>query len=1263
MIPGSANPLLLTSADSGFALERSLRFNSSDSSHLSRTPSATGNRKTWTWSSWVKRSKLGTDQTLFSADQASGTWFIFQFDTSDRLMINWTAGTGGAYQVTTAKFRDPSAWYHLVLAFDTTQSTDTDKIKLYVNGVLFEERDVVGYPSTNTDYQVNNGNKLHKIGTGAHNVDLYLADVHFIDGQALAPTDFGETDDNGVWQPKKFEGSYTQEFAENWGSQVTGSAIDAGRAISMTFDGDASTRSAAAAGTTLTFTPTSPITGISAVIIKADRDSGASSSGLVLNGTNISSNWSSGTSEQTISVNNLTSLSWQTAANSQWWGVYYIKVVKNGVTYELLQRSSSTFNSFHLDFADNSSNAALGTDTSGISPANTWTVNNLSLNKPAINVGTISSVGSGAALPIYASWQYGGQSFNAPLTGMSAQSTGGMTFLDTSSQWVWLLDATIGDGTAVVSRSGGQENFQILGTNDGQNYTLITTLTGSQTYTLDKNFGYTYAAGRMSGSYGSGNIQQTITNGSSPVLSVPNTNNISVGDVVQDPVEITAIDTSNNTVTVNGGNWYGSDGSGTSGGSTVLSTAALTTGDNFVDTPTNGTQTDTGAGGEVVGNYATLNPLNLPGGGTLSDGNLKITGAGGYDSCAGTIAVSSGKWYFEVTPTSGAANGMSIGITKALTTSYIGDDANSYGYWIDGEKYNNGNSASYGASWTNSDVIGVAFDADAGTVTFYKNGASQGVAYSSLSSGTWFLGLSPYGSASATVNFGQRAFAYTAPSGYKALNTSSLPTPTIADGSLYFDTKLYTGNSSTNAITGLNMSPDFVWLKSRSQGFPHWLFDTIRGTEKELRTDTNAAEGTNANTLTSFNSDGFTLGSNVIINNSGQSMVGWAWDAGSSNTTIAAGSLNSSAYNQSQTWSSSTGITDNSGTRSSAYIFDGVITGSHSNGFNTYNSTITLANSVTATSSIRFYGAFENASGVRYTVNGTTTDAQPPEFSGNTAFGWASVTNVSFPVTINNVGLTDSSTTNGGRFVGIEIDGKLLVDYGVTPPTNVPSIASTVRTSASSGFSIVSYTGTGAAATIAHNLNAKPEFYIVKRRDGAISWCVYHSAIAATKYLFLDGTAAADTSSTVWNNTEPTASVFSVGTYGGVSANSGEYIGYFFSPVEGFSSVGSFVGNGSTDGPFVYTGFKVSWIMMKRTDTAGYSWFILDATRSPYNDTADYLIANSSGAEADNTTFIDILSNGFKLRDSGATPNGSGGTYVYLAFASNPFASNGGLAR
>jgi hypothetical protein len=375
MIPGSANPLLLTSADSGFAIERSLRFNSSDSAYLNRTPSAAGNQKTWTWSGWFKNSSPLTGTQSFFAAGSNG--FTFRISATGAIETYEYSGGFVFHYVTSALFRDPSAWYHIVLAVDTTDSTASDRIKIYVNGSRITDFATSTSPSSGATAQVNN-TVQHEIGNSSTNTYLngYLAEVNFIDGQALAPTDFGEFDDNGVWQPKKFDGSYNQEFAENWESQVTGSAIDAGRAISMTFDGDATTRSAAAAGTTLTFTPTSPITGISAVVIKADRDSGASSSGLVLNGTNISSNWSSGTSEQTISVNNLTSLSWQTETNSQWWGVYYIKVVHNGVTYELLQRPSSTFNSFHLDFADNSSNAALGTDTSGNS--NNFTVNNLS---------------------------------------------------------------------------------------------------------------------------------------------------------------------------------------------------------------------------------------------------------------------------------------------------------------------------------------------------------------------------------------------------------------------------------------------------------------------------------------------------------------------------------------------------------------------------------------------------------------------------------------------------------------------------------------------------------------------------------------------------------------------------------------------------------------------------------------------------------------------------------------------------------------------
>ena len=199
--------------------------------------------------------------------------------------------------------------------------------------------------------------------------------------------------------------------------------------------------------------------------------------------------------------------------------------------------------------------------------------------------------------------------------------------------------------------------------------------------------------------------------------------------------------------------------------------------------PTNGAQTDTGAGGEVRGNYCTWNPLNIAGG-ALSNGNLDLTNTDGGRK-VGTIGVSSGKWYWEVTVTSGgdAMIGIMPPSNPASTgaNNYLGGAASEYGYYgSNGQKYNNGAATSYGATFTNGDVIGVALNLDAGTLVFYKNGTSQGTAFSSLT-GTFAPAASAGGSsgASMTLNAGARAFAYTAPSGYKALNTASLPSPSV----------------------------------------------------------------------------------------------------------------------------------------------------------------------------------------------------------------------------------------------------------------------------------------------------------------------------------------------------------------------------------------------------------------------------------------------------------------------------------------------------
>jgi len=205
---------------------------------------------------------------------------------------------------------------------------------------------------------------------------------------------------------------------------------------------------------------------------------------------------------------------------------------------------------------------------------------------------------------------------------------------------------------------------------------------------------------------------------------------------------------------------------------------------------------------------------------------------------------------------------------------------------------------------------------------------------------------------------------------------------------------------------------------------------------------------------------------------------------------------------------------------------------------------------------------------------------------------------------------------------------------------------------ATQGFDIVTYTGTGSARTVAHSLGVAPSMMIMKRRDNVGAWFVYHASQGATKYMTID-TAAAVTSSTAWNNTAPTSSVFTVGTDNNVNGTGGTYVAYLFSEVAGFSRFGSYTGNNSTDGPFVYCGFLPRFIMIKRTDTTS-NWIIKDTARSAYNAGLQTLYPNLSNAEAAGETY-DVTANGFKLRSASTEINASGGTYIFMAFAETPF--------
>jgi hypothetical protein len=781
--------------DRGYRIERSLRFNSADSAYLNRTPASAGNRKTWTWSGWVKRSGFAT-QDLFNAYQDDNNQTLIAFS-SDALIV-YTIHGGGAFDYgfqTTAVFRDPSAWYHIVAVFNSSNATAANRAIVYVNGVQQAGSMAFGDIPLNQDGIVNstNAHSLGRRGSGSQYFGGYLTEINFIDGQALTPSSFGEfNSDTGVWQPKAYAGEY---------------------------------------GT----------------------------------------------------------------------------------------------NGFYLNFSDNSgtTSSTLGKDQAG---SNDWTPNNFS-------------------------------------------------------------------------------------------------------------------------------------------------------------------------VTAGAGN------------------------DSLVDSPTR-YGTDTGAGGEVRGNYATLNSAfgavngasNAPTNGNLDVATIETT----QNFSVSTIPVSSGKWYFEGNFT---GDSCTIGIWQLpLVYATLFFQNKNYRYFNqDGKIYTeSGATATTYNTYTTGDVIGVALDMDNGKVYFSKNGTWQGSADPETETnptatgltGTWAFAVQA-GSTSGSIwsaNFGQRPFSYTAPSGFKALVTTNLPTPTIEKGGEYFNPVLYTGNSSGASVTGVGFQPDFVWMKCRNTTRNHELLDVVRGGSSTLFSNLTNAEATQQR-ISSFDADGFTYTTDSNSANAGDTFVAWNWKA-------------------------------------------------------------------------------------------------------------------------NGAGVTN---TNG-------------------------TITSTVSVNTTSGFSIVTFTDPNNSSnyTVGHGLNVTPSMIIVKERGTTGSWVVWHSAATTTvnQFLLLNSTAATGTQANIWGANVPTSTVFGLKSGGTVDLGD-TVVAYCFAPVAGYSAFGSWTGNGSADGPFVFVNHRPAFVMIKRTDTTS-NWTILDFQREGYNVDNDPLFPNLTNAEG-TTDLADLLSNGFKLRSTDASVNASGGTYIYMSIATNPF--------
>jgi hypothetical protein len=299
--------------------------------------------------------------------------------------------------------------------------------------------------------------------------------------------------------------------------------------------------------------------------------------------------------------------------------------------------------------------------------------------------------------------------------------------------------------------------------------------------------------------------------------------------------------------------------------------------DTMTDVPTN-TNTNTA-------NYCVLNPIarGTVTNGTITGGNLNLSTTTSDTRTYGTFGIpSSGKYYWELTNNNSGDKGQGIASVDSNGDTY------QVLYFNTGDKRVDGTTSAYGASYTSGDVIGVAVDVDNNQITFYKNNVSQGaISYTFSSKPTLFTFVRREAStdASYSFNFGQRGFLYTPPSGFVALNTFNLPTPTIGatastQANKYFDATLWTGTGATLSLTNSgSMQPDLVWAKTRSAVSSNLLYDSIRGVNQFLSSNQTAAEATLANSLTAFNSNGFTVGSDSNINGNGVTNVAWQWRA------------------------------------------------------------------------------------------------------------------------------------------------------------------------------------------------------------------------------------------------------------------------------------------------------------------------------------------------------------------------------------------------
>ena len=1053
------NPYIFSS---GYTIENALMLDGA-ADYLARTPTSAGSTTKCTWSFWVKRSKTGdAEQDILNCEthtdgQRDGISFG-DGSTADLLSVRFNDANDGHIK-TKDLMRDVTAWQHWVVAIDTTQSTASNRVKIYKNGTQITDFQTASYPAEDYAMQGFMQDEKQHIGTtvAANNYwfNGYLAEFVGIDGSQLDASSFGEYDDNGVWVPINPSGLTfgTNGFQLNF-SNANALGLDVSRGathpgtvdLQISFDGSdeaKSTTDESANSHTVTFEG------------DAELDTAQykfSPSSLLLDGTG-------------DYVKCADNADWRLGGGTGDFTVEFFARLASGVTAAVMvgQEQNSTTD-FWAIYWNNSAGLQFINRT-----GNTNTIY-FAQGSNSLSVETwyhIALVRSGSVFTFYVNGSSVATASDAsPITDFSGELR---------------IGHNTGSGAIGVAAFNGHiDEFRLI--NGGAVY----------------NGNFTALTAAFS-------APENKTNNSFTQVSIAQSQQVT--DTCTD-------DADNN-----------------------------------------------------IGNHATWNPSASASGSTFTNGNKTFRGDSTADDVAkGTIAISSGKYYWRIYLDAVQADGYpQVGIQQinkvtTLSGGFAGSDDFTWVIFCQGSgtaspggqgRHNSSETSQILSGIVATDYIDHALDMDAGKLWWGRNGtfsgnpaAGSGEAYSGIT-GTVYPFANTYTSSNATIDI----TGGTAPSGYGRLSTANLPAPTVTDPSAYFGILTWQGNGTDNTTirdgetvdgvavggalkdkggTGTRWTPDFAWIKNRADNSTSWVVsDVVRTVTKNLATDTAAAED-DATRTTQFLAGGIEVGNSNFSNKDGKKTIGYFLKAGGSPSTLAVDSISS----------------------------------------------------------------------------------------------------------------------------------------------GVPSIASSVSAADHGGFSIGTFTiDTSGAFTIAHGLTRDIGMLWVKDREASGGWWVWSDQLGNTAYYLRLETADdvfTDGGSLVWNGVNPGASSPSTAVFssnGGWLTNGNDHVFYAFARTPGLIGMGSYTGNASSDGPFVVvddgaSGFSPAFVMFKNLN-ADQSWEIHDLGREPYNFTPEGTFAGRLQPDTDSaesTTFVlQKHATGFKIVTGGASTNGSGNKFVYLAFAENPF--------